>query len=126
MTYETWEKERQELWDRYVSHYKQAADGIDSANIYVFEHCVLERRLCDKGLGVADLTDDQKDQIHDIDSHATSIIDNLYMEASVPLDARLGEVTCKRCGINGRGHKVYISMPALGLQLHDEFCHTCA
>ncbi len=125
MTYEAWEKERQELWDKYKSHYLQASDGVSSANIFVFEHCILERRLCDKGLGVEDLTDDQKDQIHDIDSHATSIIDNLYMEASVNLDFRPGEVVCKRCGQNKRGFKVFVTLPALGLILHDEFCNTC-
>lgn len=123
--YQDWEAERKALWEKYVSHYTQASDGIHSANIFVFEHCVLERRLCDKGLGLEGLTDDQKDQIHDIDSHAASIIDSLYLEASIPLDARKGEVICKRCGLNKNGWKVFISTPVLGLRLHDEFCHTC-
>ena len=126
MTYEAWEKERQALWDRYVPNYQQAQDGIHSANIFVFEHCILERRLCDKGMGLAGLTEDQEATIADIDAHAVSIIDNLYMEAAIPLDARKGEVICKRCGVNKNGFKVFITTPALGLRLHDEFCHTCA
>lgn len=125
MTYEDWEGERKALWEKYVPHYKQAADGIHSANIFVFEHCILERRLCDKGMGLAELTEDQEATIADIDAHAVSIIDNLYMEASIPLDARPAEVTCKRCGRLRRGLKVYISTPAIGAMLHDEFCNTC-
>ncbi len=126
MTYEVWEKLRQELWEKYKAHYLQAADEIQSANIFVFEHCIIERRLCDKGLGVDGLTDDQKAQIEDIDSHAVSIMDNLYMEASIPLDARPMEVTCRRCRLKNRGFKVYIKLPELGEILHDEFCTTCA
>jgi hypothetical protein len=126
VNYEAWEKERKEMWNKYVSHYSQAADGIHSANIFVFEHCILERRLCDKGLGLEGLTDDQKEQIRDIDSHAASIIDNLYMEASVTLDARKGEVVCKRCGLAKPGFKVFVNLPEVGLLMHDQFCHTCA
>jgi len=123
--YESWETERQTLWNEYVSHYVQAADGIHSANIFIFEHCILERRLCDKGLGLEGLTDDQKAQIHDLDSHATNIIDNLYMEAGVPLDARPGMVVCGRCGLEKKGFKVFVSLPKVGLVLHDQFCHSC-
>jgi len=123
--YETWEKDRQELWEKYKSHYVQAADGVHSANIYVFEHCVLERRLCGKGFDLDGLDEDQEATIADVDSHATNIIDNLYMEAGVVLDARPGEVVCKRCGLKKNGFKVFINLPEVGLIMHDQFCHTC-
>ncbi len=125
MDYEAWEKERQELWDKYKPHYLQAQDGVSSANIFVFEHCILERRLCDKGRGVAELTEDQEATIADLDAYAVNIMENLYQEVSVPFNFRPGEVVCRRCGQNKRGHKVFITLPALGLILHDEFCNTC-
>lgn len=125
LTYDDWEAERKALWEKYVPHYKQAADGVHSANIFVFEHCVLERRLCDKGMGLAELTEDQEATIADIDAHAVSILEQLYMEASVPLDARLGDVACRKCGLVRRGYKVYIGLPEVGTILHDEFCNIC-
>lgn len=126
MNYEAWEKLRRETWDKYVPHYKQAMDGTEGANAYVFEHCVVERRLCETGLKITDLADDQKSQIEDIDAQATSIIEELYQERKVTIDSQLCDVTCRRCGRLKRGYEVYIKLPELGQYLYDEVCNTCA
>ena len=126
MDYEAWEKLRRELWDKYRSHYLQARDGTEGSSPYVFEHCILERQLCETGLKIADLADDQRSQIEDIDAHATTIIEELYQEGNVTIESQLCDVTCRRCGRLKRGYEVYIKLPELGQHLYDETCNTCA
>lgn len=126
MNYEAWEAERQALWNKYRPHYEQANAGTEGANPFVFEHCVLERRLCNKMGRIEGITDTQREQIIDIDSHATTIIDELYMEAAVEINAELADITCRRCGRLRRGRRIYVKLPTEGNILHDEVCSTCA
>jgi len=123
--YEQWEAKRKELWELYRPHYLQAVDEVEGANLFVFEHCVLEIRLCNEGLGLENLTDKQREEIVEYDSNAVTVMEELYREAKLPVDARLGDVTCRRCGRLARGFKIYINLPAEGPFLYDESCNSC-
>lgn len=129
MDYETWETQRQELWDKYKTHYLQAQAGHDGANIFCYEHAVLERKLCHEIINTNDATEMDEEQmgnVLDVDGMAESIIEGLYLDGAVETKTTPADVICRRCNRNKRGFKVTISLPSLGDHQTDEYCTTCA
>lgn len=117
-----WNK-RQALWDKYRPHYLRANEGDSAANPYVFEHCVLERKMCEEA-GVQPKEEDESRRLDVID-HCISVMDTLYEEGLVAIERNLADITCQRCNRLEKGYIVVVKLPSFEHE-RERVCTTCA
>lgn len=117
-------KERlEELWSAYRPYYLQQQDGVDSANIHVFEHAVREIRLADELEEDGSLTEEDITRIRNM---AVNVITGLMDDGKVPINNISSQVQCGRCRKFAKGVIRTVNLPCGDIYEYERICYVCA
>jgi hypothetical protein len=120
---ETSKERLEELWSAYRAYYLQANDGIDSANVYVFEHAVKEIRLMDEIDPDGTLTEEDICRARDM---SVNVIQTLLEDGKVPVNNISSQVECRNCKKFQKGVIRTVNLPCGEIYEHERVCYVCA